>query len=150
MEMFWSSLTQLAGFPSELLILVLILIAAGKRNWRRIVIAVIAFSLFRLTGEIIKEGTAIPRNCWQTGVKTLISCPDSFSFPSGHALGSAMLAMLISLIYRKKLILTLAWGLALLVAISRVAVGVHSLVDVAGGTIMGVIFGFIIWKFYWE
>jgi membrane-associated phospholipid phosphatase len=150
MEMFWSSLTQLAGFPSELLILVLILIAAGKRNWRRIVIAVIAFSLFRLTGEIIKEGIAIPRNCWQTGVKTLISCPDSFSFPSGHALGSAMLAMLISLIYRKKLILTLAWGLALLVAISRVAVGVHSLVDVAGGTIMGVIFGFIIWKFYWE
>lgn len=150
MEMFWSSLTQLAGFPSELLILVLILIAAGKRNWRRIVIAVIAFSLFRLTGEIIKEGTAIPRNCWQTGVKTLISCPDSFSFPSGHALGSAMLAMLISLIYRKKLILTSAWGLALLVAISRVAVGVHSLVDVAGGTIMGVIFGFIIWKFYWE
>jgi membrane-associated phospholipid phosphatase len=150
MEMFWSSLTQLAGFPSELLILVLILIAAGKRNWRSIVIAVIAFSLFRLTGEIIKEGTAIPRNCWQTGVKTLISCPDSFSFPSGHALGSAMLAMLISLIYRKKLILTSAWGLALLVAISRVAVGVHSLVDVAGGTIMGVIFGFIIWKFYWE
>ncbi|MDZ7586188.1 MAG: phosphatase PAP2 family protein [Patescibacteria group bacterium] len=148
--MFWSNLTRLTGFPSELLTLVLILIAAGKRNWRRIVIAVIAFSLFRLTGEIIKEGTAIPRKCWQTGVKTLISCPDSFSFPSGHALGSAMLAMLISLIYRKKLILTSAWGLALLVAISRVAVGVHSLVDVAGGTIMGVIFGFIIWKFYWE
>ena len=80
MEMFWSSLTRLAGFPSELLILTLILITAGKRNWRRVAIAVLAFSLFRLTGEIIKEGSAVPRICWQTGVKTLIPCPDSFLF----------------------------------------------------------------------
>ena len=149
MELFWSNLAKLTGFPSELLILTLILIVAGKRNWRRVLIAVLAFSLFRLTGEIIKEGAAVPRICWQTGVKTLIPCPDSFSFPSGHALGSAMAAMVISLIYRKKLIAILACGLALLVAVSRIAVSVHSPVDVAGGIIMGVVFGFIIWKFYW-
>ena len=149
MEMFWSSLARLTGFPAEIIVLILVLIAAGKRNWRKAMITILAFSLFRLTGEIIKEGTAIPRTCWQTGVKTLIPCPDSFSFPSGHALGSAMAAMVISLIYRKKLIAILACGLALLVAVSRIAVSVHSPVDVAGGIIMGVVFGFIIWKFYW-
>ena len=150
MELFWSNLAKLTGFPSELLILTLILIVAGKRNWRRAMITILAFSLFRLTGEIIKEGTAIPRTCWQTGVKTLIPCPDSFSFPSGHALGSAMAAMVISLIYMKKFIAILACGLALLVAVSRIATGVHSPVDVIGGMIMGIIFGWIIWKFYWE
>lgn len=149
MEMFWSNLTRLAGFPSEILILTLILITAGKKNWRRMLIAVLAFSLFRLTGEIIKEGTAVPRICWQAGVKTLIPCPDSFSFPSGHALGTAMAAMVISLIYRRKQIIVLAWIGALLIAISRVAVGVHSPVDVIGGIIMGIVFGWIIWKFYW-
>lgn len=149
MEMFWSSLTRLAGFPSEILILSLILITAGKRNWRRAAIAILAFSLFRLTGEIIKEGIAIPRTCWQTGVKTLIPCPDSFSFPSGHALGAAMLAMIVSLIHRRKLITVLIWGLALLVAASRVAAGVHGPVDVIGGLIMGTVSGWIIWKFYW-
>ena len=45
MEMFWSSLTRSAGFPSELLVLTLILIAAGKRSWRRVLIVVLAFSL---------------------------------------------------------------------------------------------------------
>ena len=149
MEMFWSNLTRLAGFPSELLILTLILITAGKRNWRRVAIAVLAFSLFRLTGEIVKEGTVVPRTCWQTGVKTFIPCPDSFSFPSGHALGSAMLAMTVSLIYRRKLIIVLIWTLALLIAASRIAVGVHSPIDIIGGIIMGIVFGWIIWKFYW-
>lgn len=149
MEMFWSSLTRSAGFPSELLVLTLILVVTGKRNWRRVLIVVLAFSLFRLTGEIVKEGMAVPRTCWQTGVKTLIPCPDSFSFPSGHALGAAMLAMIVSLIYRRKLIIVLIWALALLIAVSRIAVGVHSPVDIIGGIIMGIVSGWIIWKFYW-
>ena len=149
MEMFWSNLTRLAGFPAEIIILALFLYMADKKNWRRIAIALSALVLFRLTGEIIKEGSAVPRICWQTGVKTLIPCPDSFSFPSGHALGSAMLAMTVSLIYRRKLIIVLIWTLALLIAASRIAVGVHSPIDIIGGIIMGIVFGWIIWKFYW-
>ncbi|GEM_PF-6092551 len=150
MEMFWSSLARLSGFPAEIIILILVLISAGKRNWRRIIITVLAFSLFRLTGEIIKEGVASPRACWQEGIKTLIPCPDSFSFPSGHALGAAMIATIISLIYRRKLIVISTLISTLLIAMSRVAVDVHSPVDVIGGVGMGIIFGFIIWKFYWE
>ncbi|MBI5356003.1 phosphatase PAP2 family protein [Candidatus Collierbacteria bacterium] len=150
MEVFWSNLTLLAGFPSEILILTLVLTAAGKKNWRRILIAILAFSLFRLVGEILKEGTAVPRACWQSGVKTLIPCPESFSFPSGHALGATMVAVITSLIYRRKLIVASTWITAILIAISRVVVGVHSPIDVIGGGIIGVISGLIVWKFYWD
>jgi len=149
MEMFWSDMTRLTGFPIEVFILTLVLIIVGKRNWRRITITVLAFSLFRLAGEIIKEGVAIPRACWQNEIKTLIPCPDSFSFPSGHALGAAMMAMIISFIYRRKQIIALVWTVALLIASSRVIVGVHSPIDVVGGMILGSVFGFVIWKFYW-
>jgi undecaprenyl-diphosphatase len=150
MEMFWSNFSRLTGFPAEIFILTLFLTIAGKRNWRRVVIAALAFSLFRLAGEIVKEGFAAERACWQAGVKTLIPCPDSFSFPSGHALGAAMLAMIVSLIHRRKITIVLIWGLALMIAVSRIAVGVHSPIDAMGGIIMGVIAGWIIWKYYWE
>ena len=149
MEMFWSNLTRLTGFPAEIFILILILIMAGRKNWRRIAITLSAFILFRLAGEIIKETVASPRVCWQIGIKTLIPCPDSFAFPSGHALGAAMVAMIINLIYRRKLVLISVWATTLLVAASRVAVGVHSPIDVIGGMIMGAAAGWIIWKFYW-
>lgn len=149
MEIIWSNLTRLTGFPAEILVLALVLIATGKKNWRRAIITILAFILFRLAGEIIKEAVASPRICWREGVKTLIPCPDSFAFPSGHALGSAMIASIVSLIYRRKLILISAWAITFLIAVSRVAVGVHSPIDVVGGMIMGIAFGFAIWKFYW-
>lgn len=149
MEIFWSNLASLTGFPAEILILTLFLLAVGKRNWRKVAIVVLAFSLFRLVGEIIKEGIAAPRICWQDGIKTLIICPDSFAFPSGHALGAAMVAMIISFIYRRKQIIVLTWAVALLIAASRLAVGVHSPIDIVGGIVLGSVFGFIIWKFYW-
>lgn len=149
MEIFWSDLANFSGFPAEMLVLTLILVIADRKNWRRIAITLAAFILFRLTGEIVKEAVAAPRICWQEGIKTLISCPDSFAFPSGHALGAAMIAAVAGLIYRRKLILIAAWTAVLLVAASRVAVGVHSSIDVIGGMIMGIVFGWIIWKFYW-
>lgn len=149
METVWSNFARLTGYPAEIFILTLFLIA-GKKGWRRIAVILFAFSLFRLAGEIIKEGTAVPRVCWQTGVKTLIPCPDSFAFPSGHALGAAMLALIVSLIHRRRmLVVAFVWGLAVLIAISRVITGVHSPVDVIGGVIMGIVSGWIVWKFYW-
>lgn len=149
MEMFWSNLANFSGFPAEIFILTLVLILADRKNWRRIAIILSAFILFRLAGEIIKEAVAAPRVCWPAFVPTLIPCPDSFGFPSGHAFGTAMAATIISFIYRRKSVLILVWVVALLIAVARVIVGVHSPIDVIGGMIMGMVSGWIIWKFYW-
>lgn len=64
------------------------------------------------------------------------------SFPSGHALGSAVFwtttaVLLVPRTRRPRLLLAAAVLLAVLVAASRVLLGVHYLSDVAGGLLLG-------------
>ncbi|MDH5637605.1 MAG: phosphatase PAP2 family protein [Nitrospinota bacterium] len=68
-----------------------------------------------------------------------VGCTDSFSFPSNHAVNSFSFAAVIGIIYPRMLI-ALA-PIALLVALSRVAVGVHYPADVVAGAVLGVIIG---------
>lgn len=77
----------------------------------------------------------------------------SSSFPSGHAMDSAIIyltlgAMLMQAAERrltKAYCLTVAFGLTLLVGISRVFLGVHYPTDVLGGWIFGFIWASICW-----
>jgi undecaprenyl-diphosphatase len=73
---------------------------------------------------------------------------DPHSFPSGHAARMAMLAVLgVSLGPPWFGILLLGW--APLVALARVAMGVHYLSDVAGGALLGLVAGLalaIVWR----
>lgn len=73
---------------------------------------------------------------------------DPHSFPSGHAARMAMLAVLAAALGPAWLAwLLLAW--APLVALARVAMGVHYLSDVAGGAVMGVVAGLalaVVWR----
>jgi undecaprenyl-diphosphatase len=64
------------------------------------------------------------------------------SFPSGHALGSAVFwttcaVLVMPRVRRPLLVLAGAVVLALLVAASRVLLGVHYLSDVTGGLLLG-------------
>lgn len=64
------------------------------------------------------------------------------SFPSGHALGSAafwttMAVLLVPRVPRPRLVLLGAVAVAVLVAASRVLLGVHYLSDVTGGLLLG-------------
>ncbi len=70
-----------------------------------------------------------------------------YSFPSGHSFNAFLLATILSfslyhsrlLWIRKLYILPLAW--ALLVAVSRVAIGAHSALDVSFGAALGLLIG---------
>lgn len=150
--------SDLSGFPGELFVLVLVLIIVVKKtpfsSRRRVardaLFLVAAFLLFRLAGRFIKTGLAIPRPCWNPDNPSLIPCPESFSFPSGHALGSAMVALMLGLIFRKKTVWIAGIILALVIAASRVVLGVHTPLDAMGGLTVGYAFGWISWRLFWH
>ncbi|MCJ7717856.1 MAG: phosphatase PAP2 family protein [Anaerolineales bacterium] len=68
---------------------------------------------------------------------------DPHSFPSGHAARATMLAILILLAGPSWLgLVMIVW--ALLVAISRIGLGVHFISDILGGAILGILFGGVV------
>jgi len=68
-------------------------------------------------------------------VHLLVSCGPGKSFPSSHAVNNFAVATLFGYYYRP--IRPYVYGWASLVALSRVAVGVHYPSDIAGGAIIG-------------
>ncbi len=74
-----------------------------------------------------------------------------FSFPSGHTVNAFAMATLLGYIilyifvdYRRKWMFVLPFLWAVMVAISRVAVGAHDWVDVATGSLLGTLFSLAI------
>jgi undecaprenyl-diphosphatase len=65
---------------------------------------------------------------------------DPHSFPSGHAARSFLIAMLASGLCPAGLLVVLLWIWAPLVALARVAMGVHYVSDVVAGALVGVMF----------
>lgn len=68
------------------------------------------------------------------------------SMPSGHAVAAFALATVISYLSTHAWVQQLAWCVAVLVALSRLYVGVHWLSDVLVGGAMGVIAVWLIWS----
>ncbi|TLX72250.1 phosphatase PAP2 family protein [Labilibacter sediminis] len=73
-----------------------------------------------------------------------------FSFPSGHSVSAFLLAILMSYIIllhsgnRNKVLIGVFFCWAVLVALSRVMLGVHSPVDISLGAIIGCLWGMVI------
>lgn len=79
-----------------------------------------------------------PQGSWGTVYRNT----DPHSFPSGHAARAIMLSVL-AFSFNLPLIgwITLLWGI--LLSFARVALGVHYLVDIIAGWIIGILLGFL-------
>lgn len=147
----WLIVTELGSFA------VLVVVAWLMGSWiilfrKRALLAMWLF-IGNLGGAgtvyLLKYGSARPR--------PLPYIPDAYfsgmSFPSGHTAGAWILALLLWTIWNETIATgwirhSLQWGgilLALLISVSRIALGVHWTSDVYGGILMA-----IAWVWIWK
>lgn len=81
-----------------------------------------------------KRPCEIEPHCWSS-----ILPPDKYSFPSGHAISAFAIALSIGFFYPEIQILLLL--LAVLIAASRIVLGMHFLSDVLAGALIGSLLG---------
>lgn len=126
------------------IILFLILIVKGGRIGR---IAAVAIILLIITTDQFNSfflknlvGRIRPCNIY-SDLNVLVTCTESFSFPSSHAVNNFGAAIFFTKIFPKY-----KWSVfsvAILMAFSRPYVGIHYPSDVIGGALIGMIFGYI-------
>jgi undecaprenyl-diphosphatase len=132
-----------ADFPSAAIIAVIgigLLIILGRRDLALFVSAAVAF---RAIGPVLKVLIASPRPSAEAVV--VVANSDGMGFPSGHALGAALLygtvAVLAPQVVPDRLaaraIQVVSIAVMALIALSRVRLGVHWPSDVAGGLLFG-------------
>jgi len=110
----------------------------AARRWREGTFAAVSFAGSALLNLVTKHYFRRDRpSLWES-----VAPESTFSFPSGHAMGSATLAMVVVLLcwhtrWRWPATL-LAAAFALLVGVSRIYLGVHYPSDILGGWAAGV------------
>ncbi len=143
-DKFFPFITEVKNWYVAYIILFLILIIRGGRIGR---IASVALILLIVTTDqfssfFLKNLFARLRPCNVfTDLNVLVTCTESFSFPSSHAVNNFAAAMFFAKLYPK-----LKWSfftVAILQAFSRPYVGVHYPSDAIGGALIGLFFGYI-------
>ena len=141
-------------------------IITSGRNWLPIYIIAIVLLLWKggtkgricalmlIIGVIISDQTSSTflknlflreRPCnFLPDVRMLIGCAGGKSFPSSHSVNNFCAAFILSTFYSSKQ--KIFFSIAGLIAFSRVYVGVHYPSDVIGGTLIGLLLGYVIIK----
>ena len=98
--------------------------------------ALVGIVLFRAIKSVSerKRPCEIEPHCWSA-----VLPPDKYSFPSGHTITAFGIAISVGLFYPQLQAPLLA--VALLIALSRIILGMHFLSDVIAGTAIGILLG---------
>lgn len=129
---FWLIITFLGSFkwlfPATVLTVICL---AVKRRKKEAISLALTMAAAPLISDGLKNIIREPR----PNVSALVT-ETSYSFPSGHALNSAVFYLLLIYLFKIKNKYA-AWLLILLIGISRIYLGVHYYWDIIGGWIIG-------------
>lgn len=129
-------------------LIIFTLFRSRKNPFRRCLAAVFPVLLAHQTIEIMKALFKTPRPFAVFGkdaVHVIFHPPENFSFPSGHASTAFAAAMILS--SSLGVPRALAYGLAALVCVTRLYVGVHFPSDVIAGALWGTLVSWICLRF---
>ena len=120
---------------------IILIVLARKKDKRQAGILLLAgLSVDYYAVYLLKNWVARPRPFVTLADVHLVGAADkSFSFPSGHAAVAFMAAVVLSKYFKRP---ALFFGIAALVALSRVYLGDHYPTDVISGAALGAIIGY--------
>ena len=129
-----------------------------KDNWRRGILVVIGIALTitiadQISSGIIKEIFERPRPARSPEIGSLVHIVNNyrgggFSFVSSHAANTMGVAIFVSLLFRNKIITFSMLFWSVLVAYSRIYLGMHYLGDILGGMLVGILSGSLVYLLY--
>jgi undecaprenyl-diphosphatase len=132
----------------------LILTVLFFSNWKRLdFMKAIRLTIVLITAALVSYGlkSLIYRERpydVDTAIEKLSTGGNS-SFPSGHSIEAFAIATALSLIFRRKIVSIPVFLWAILVAYSRMALGVHYPTDILAGILIGILIG-IGWNWLFE
>lgn len=134
------NVTSLGSAPVVVFIVLLVTLYALASGRQRVVLALFWTPLSFFLDNVLKLVFQHPRP-----TQAIVAIPDSYSFPSGHAVAASALYITLALIAahgerRRRPRRILIWSgvvVAVFVAWSRVYLGVHYFSDVIGGLLLG-------------
>lgn len=142
-------LTNLNYWRIPLALMVVALAVFGKKRGRiTIALLIVGITISdQICNSLIKPlvGRIRPCNVLEN-IHLLINCTRSFSFPSSHATNMFTGTVILSYVYRRWRIVFLF--IALMVAYSRIYVGVHYPFDMLGGMVLGILCAWLVIVLY--
>lgn len=137
LDAFFQGITMLGEDPFYVAVISYIFWCIDKRFGYRLGLALLSSITLNVS---VKEIFRIPRPIGQPGIRSLrVETAGGYSFPSGHTQNAASFWAYMMLKYRKRWLTAFGALVILLVALSRVYLGVHTPVDVLGGMAFGVL-----------
>jgi membrane-associated phospholipid phosphatase len=119
-----------------------------RRLLKKFLLLIIPALIISLAGsEILKIIFQVPRPCIPCPADGCNPyCPVTFSFPSCHTSTITGIATAFVLLLRKRRYL-LIYVVPLLIAASRVELGVHTASDVTAGFLVGLVLTMLVWRY---